>query len=271
MELLFAIQPKNFPSDAIKIATVGTLLSGTALEGFANYVECPGDHPELFQSWKNFKTLLQETFGEHDRATVTANRLLQLRQGNSSANQYATKFQQHAAELDWDNNALIHHFKLGLNQNVRDLPLHHEIPKTLTAMVNLAITLDHRVQEHRQEQEMINQSTVRQVNTSKRESYRRGDYRPRNSFPLPTRPSFSQDNRQPIRQAQSCPMAKNVIVIPMDLDAMARNSPIHQAPVDNSERERRRAQNLCFYCGEPDHTKFNCPQLQSRKGKAKKS
>ncbi|KAH9274716.1 hypothetical protein BASA83_002915 [Batrachochytrium salamandrivorans] len=52
------------------------------------------------------------------------------------------------ADLDWNEAALIHRFRVGLSAQVKNMLLHHEYPKTLEEFALLAIKVDARIQEH---------------------------------------------------------------------------------------------------------------------------
>jgi Retrotransposon gag protein len=148
VELVFKLNPNRYCSDPSKVGVIGTLLCDKALAWFAPYLE-RGD--PVLNNYQAFRSLLFSTF-EEARSVTSAAQLSKLRQGSKPAFDYAADFRQLAADLDWNDSALIHQFRVGLNEDVKDLMLHHDIPSTLDAMVALTIQIDNRIFEHRQEQ-----------------------------------------------------------------------------------------------------------------------
>ncbi|KAH9268691.1 hypothetical protein BASA83_009171 [Batrachochytrium salamandrivorans] len=59
--------------------------------------------------------------------------------GNGPVNTYYSRFLQIKADLDWNEAALIHRFRVGLSAQVKNMLLHHEYPKTLEEFALLAI------------------------------------------------------------------------------------------------------------------------------------
>jgi hypothetical protein len=151
MELVFLINPSRYQTPASKVGVIGTLLKDKALAWFTPFLENTAKHQELLNDYDSFRTLLEDTFGEKDRALVAAARLNLLRQGNRPASAYASDFRQLASDLTWNDSALIHSFRLGLSSQVKDMLVHHPQPATLDAMISLAISVDNRLFEHRQE------------------------------------------------------------------------------------------------------------------------
>jgi hypothetical protein len=95
--------------------------------------------------------LLQDTFDEHDRSLLAATRICKLRQGSQSVSFYASEFRRLASDLKWNDSALVHQFRSGLNDEGKDMLLHHPYPMTLGDAISLAIGVGNRLFEHRQE------------------------------------------------------------------------------------------------------------------------
>ena len=56
--------------------------------------------------------------------------------------------------------------------------------------------------------------------------------------------------------------------VPMEVD-VAKERTKHMSPLTNEERERRRRENLCLYCGEVGHFLKNCPRRPGNQGKVR--
>ena len=58
------------------------------------------------------------------------------------------------------------------------------------------------------------------------------------------------------------PVASSSGVVPMEIDAMRRG------PLTAEEKDRRRKNGLCFYCGQGKHLARDCPNMSEQKKKA---
>lgn len=215
VELLFMLNPNCYQSDPSRVGLIGTLLTDKALTWFSPILE---RNDPILDDYPSFRKALIQTFEEPDKAVIAASKITRLFQGNSPVFSYASEFRLLAASLDWNDAALIHQFRIGLNNDVKDLLLHHETPASLDSMINLAILIDNRLYEHHQD---------------KRLTYRVPTLRPQNQHQDYTseHPSYA----------------------PMEINAISRSRHITPA-----EKERRRTYNLCLYCGSADHIRKDC-------------
>lgn len=225
LELVFRVRPADYYSDSLKIATFGTLLDGKALKWFLPYLE-----KQLIDTmtWETFKITATETFGEPCRKLNAETRLMNLVQSGSLID-YVSEFTSLSSEIEWSENALISHFRRGLNPSLLDLMVTYEVPSTLTEMVTLATQVDNRVWESKQIRRQLSKSVQHSNSRAPKQSPR-----PMNS-PVP---------------APKDPYA-------MDLDASKKG------PISAEERKRRYDSKLCLYCGNPGHRVSECP-LKSR-------
>jgi hypothetical protein len=208
---------------------IGSLLTGKALKWFTPILEKPELNNEVLNNYAEFTKLLESTFGEPDRALVAASAIRKLKQGSQSAASYASEFRQLVADLDWNDNALMDQFRIGLNEDVKDMMLHFEQPKSLEEMIKIATKVDTRLFERRQERRGL-------ANTNHR-----------SNFPV------KYDSKQPGK-----PSIAQTSGTPMELDAMKRG------PLSEQEKKRRRENNLCLYCGSGQHLRANCPLAKPR-------
>ncbi|KAH6562648.1 hypothetical protein BASA60_011036 [Batrachochytrium salamandrivorans] len=113
LELIFRIQPLTYSSEQLRIATVGTLLSGRALIWYIPMVEYPAGHSYILSSWEGFKKDMINTFGIADQTQESISKIRVL---------------------------------------VKDALVHFEQPTSLSEAMTLAIKIDNRIQERRREQ-----------------------------------------------------------------------------------------------------------------------
>lgn len=236
LELVFEACPTRFNSDQTRIHTLGSLLDGKPLNWLNPYLENRAQHPELFNNYATFKELFMEVWGEQERTIVSENRIRKLFQGHGSAAVYAAEFKNLAADLGWNDSALISQFRNGLSDAVKNLMLSHNLPPTLDKTIALAVKLDNRIFEHR---------LTTRVNTQ---------------------PQFQSSGRTVTRNSNL--PSKNTGPIPMDLSSMSTTE--KRGPITAAEKERRKKLGLCVYCG-GKHKLEDCnvrPAPKSKKGKS---
>lgn len=218
VDLVFMLNPQRYASDPLKVGVIGTLLCEKALIWFSPYLE---RQDPILNDYTAFRALLSTTFDEADRSIISAAKLRKLYQGSQPMVTYASDFRLLASSLDWNDSALISQFRYGLNDNVKDLLLHYDSPATLDEIVNLAIQLDNRITEHRQE--------------------------------MSNRPRDFQQRKTP-QQTTYCQPTP----VPMEINV------IHRGPLTSQEKEYRRINNLCLYCGSKDHFRRDCPSASKK-------
>lgn len=172
----------------------------------------------LMDNLDAFMEALTSTFGDTDRERVAETRIQSLQQGLRSAATYAAEFQQLACDLDWNDKALINKFRWGLRDNVKDLLLTMPKVDMLDEFITQAIACDNRLFERRQEQRLGWRPIHQNMGAT-------------SSRVLPNRTSGPE---------------------PMQIDAMQLKR------LTPEEKERRRKEDLCLYCGAPGHKVRDC-------------
>lgn len=229
LELVFAANPTRYSSGQVKINTVGALLDGKPLNWLNPYLEKRSEYPEMFSDYTIFKTFFLQVWGEQERALVSEHKIRKLNQGKSSTAVYASDFKNLAADLEWNDAALISQFRAGLSNAVKNLMLSHDVPKSLDATILLAIKLDNRIFEQSLD-----------------------------SHPRPFLPTARYSN-SPVHQPT--PISGP---IPMDLSTATLHSH-KRGPLTTEEKEKRRKEGLCLYCGGNNHVVNQCSLRPSPK------
>ena len=215
VKLFLRLHPLRYPDGTTQVGFVGTLLSSTTLSWFAPLME---RNSPLLNDLDAFLEALTATFGDSDRERVAETKIQTLRQGSRSAAIYAAEFQQLACDLDWNDKALMNHFRRGLNDNVKDLLLTMPRVNTLEEFITQAISCDNRLFERRQEQ--------------------RFGWRGQHQNMVATSSKFSGNH-------SSGPE-------PMQIDTTRFKR------LTQEEKDRRRREGLCLYCGKPGHKAPDC-------------
>lgn len=265
---LFKLQPQAFPSDEVKIAYVGTLLSGKARVWFTPFIESPDKFQEILATYDTFKTHFKTTFGEADQSNVSATKLRLLRQGSGTVAAYFAEFNRLAADINWDSDAaLIHAFRWGLSPEIgKMLVFAPTLPTKLSEFALVAINCDNRIRES----EMMNSvflENQRSIKSARSHA---------NTFQAPGNPyanfQHSQQPLPPVQQSpnmmQPVPSFHGYYANPpndmMDIDALRNQRPLNQRPpiqgrLTPQMRQYRMSNRLCIVCGDANHYKAQCP------------
>jgi len=95
----------------------------------------------IFSNYKKFKDELQRAFRIVNKKQA-AERRLHILKMNKSAVKYAAEFQQIAALMDWDDDALVLQYYWGLNETIKDEIARMDRPEELQNMINTFINID---------------------------------------------------------------------------------------------------------------------------------
>ena len=104
------------------------------------------DRVKVTQNYLNFKNKLRQVFGNFDKEHLAERRMQSLWQTGSAAD-YASKFQQLAAQTQWGAVPLVAQFYKGLKDRVKDNVAQVNLPNQLQSMITLAIRIDNRQYE----------------------------------------------------------------------------------------------------------------------------
>ncbi len=95
----------------------------------------------IFSNYKKFKNELQRAFKVVDEKQA-AERRLHILKMNKLTVKYATEFQQIAALMDWDDDALVLQYYWGLNETIKDEIVRMNQPEELQNMINTFININ---------------------------------------------------------------------------------------------------------------------------------
>ncbi|KAH6581149.1 hypothetical protein BASA61_009221 [Batrachochytrium salamandrivorans] len=135
LELVFQLQASRYDTDRKMIAMLGTLLTGNALAWYNPYLEKPDLFRYDLSTWPRFKEKFRATFGEINQEQVSEARL----------------------HIEWNDSALRSQFYHGLSSEIKDALVHFDNPSSVSAAMDMAIRIDNRLFERRQEQRFSHQ------------------------------------------------------------------------------------------------------------------
>ena len=184
----------------------------------------------LLSDFEAFIAEFSATFGEHDKVRAATTKIRVLRQGNRPAATYVSEFQQLACDTNWDDAALMSQLYWGLRDDVKDLLLTMPDANTLMEAYLMTIRCDNRLYERRMEERRT-------------QPFRRNIAMGGNNFRLGSPESKPED---------------------MQIDAT------RYKPLTQKEKNRRREEGWCLYCGESTkHNAANCPKKRRKSYYAK--
>ncbi|KAE8185224.1 hypothetical protein CF328_g7609, partial [Tilletia controversa] len=154
-------------------------------------------------------------------------------QQKSSVSAYLSDFTAIASHLDLTDQIKVHHFKRGLKNDVLDQLALLPQPSDFDGLVKLANQIDARLFAQRRSKSTSQASSIQ--------------FKPKTSYK-----STSVNIPVEVKPIASGP-------VPRQIDATQRRGPLTEA-----EKQRRRDNNLCLYCGGANHIANACPVKNSR-------
>jgi hypothetical protein len=250
-QLKFAEEPSKFTNEKIKILFAGGRLRGEAYSWFQPLLTASETStPKEFVSFKAFCDALTTIYGDPNLEITSERELRQLRQ-TTSVSAYIAEFARIRQYVSHNEAALRDQFYYGLRDNVKDKLANSPRPTTLVELMAAATAHDSRIHERLLE---------RKANQPFAPALTRNSSTNSNVPPTPSRtptPSMPIAQR-PVPRVFATPPAQAPSTdgtTPMLIDSGRFGS----RAISAAERERRRVENLCFYCGQPGHTLFTCP------------
>src|SRR5271168_2223377 len=236
---------KLFPTEVDKVLWVTTYLRGRALawmqvytQDLLTYQATPEEQQpltrQIFGDYAVFKAQIRKIFGEIDPVRKAERELRGLRQSGSAA-KYAAPFRMHLMQTGWDEATLTTLFYFGLMDEIKDEIARSVRPTTMEGMIDMAILIDQRMQERREERRGKN--PMREIQFRKKNKH--GHQKQQKSY------SRSEDYGDP-----------------MELDA----TQVRKKPKKDKAQLRR--ENRCFECGKQGHiARFHKKSNSEAKGK----
>ncbi|KAK4698190.1 hypothetical protein P7C70_g8098, partial [Phenoliferia sp. Uapishka_3] len=249
-DLYFRLQPERFSSETSKVYFAASYLCGNAYNWIETYVtasdaELLRPSNSWFLTWAGFQRKLQTTFGDPDLKASNARKLTTLHQ-STGVPVYTAEFKRLAFTLDWNDNALLHHYYQGLKDSVKDVLAREDLPTNLESMIASAERIGNRQHVRASERDVRD---------------------PHKSNPTPPRNNHNNHNENGTFRPTSSPASTSSASHTPDADGdiymgASRQRPgtstQKRGPLTQAEKEHRKANNLCMYCGRSGHIWADC-------------
>jgi len=255
-KLVFRARPDDFDDDEVKITYAVSWLKGTAQRWYEPNLALDDDElPEYARDWDAFEEALKTTFGEPDPINTATHKLDNLRmQDHQHITKYNVEFNEYATITGFDQRALYAKYYKGLAPRIKDGLVYSGRPDTLAELRTIAITLDLRYWERKDEEKYRtttssgNQSTKSSSGSSNATSSSSSSSNQKSSHPRSQSRSStpSASSSQPKKPDLSKVLGPDGKLLP-------------------EEKDRRKRLNLCIICAAKDHMSDKCP---ARKEKA---
>lgn len=252
--MMFRANPKKFPDQQSQVLYAASYLEAVAQAWFEPYLFAQEEEtPEFLTSFSKFEEELTTLFGDPDAVATAEYKINKLHmKENHQVSKYITLFRQYQTQIDWDEKALIFRFRQGLAERILDeLAIKEEKPVTLLALQKAALKIDQRYWERQKEKRDAN------LLFKERKGHESTNKRPfivQKTFndPAPKNPSSPFNSYSPSSVSSSSNNAKGINHSHSHIGADRK--------LTAAERERRRKNGLCLYCGEAGHLAESCPK-----------
>lgn len=244
------LQRGAFVTDNDKTLFFSLYLKSGVAESWYNAV-CINEKA-LLQDFDAFIRAFIARFQSTDLASKYLDKIEALEQ-TSSASTYANQFFEYLAYLDWTEETKLTQFNRGLKPELRRALAITKRETTLEKWAQVVVEADKNLYQVDREirRRGGNKSSTNNKSSGNQSSNTTGKGRDqRDSRSTTSQPSSSTTNPAPSSSTSG--------VVPMDVDAMRQSRP--RGPLTDAEKEHRRKNNLCFYCGEGNHSFKNCPK-----------
>jgi len=187
-------------------------------------------------SFATLLTNLVNIFSDSSRCITAEEGLHSLMQRNRDFVTYLTEFERYRADVEWEDQALLHSLKHGISKELDQALLSHSTDNlSLQEFITLATEVDNKLRT------MIAKHALRYSSRPTTTATR----------PAPSR-SFNNPAPAPVTSTPQS-TATGTHAGPMDLSANSRR-------LSPAEKARRMKEGLCWYCGDANHIARNCPR-----------
>ncbi len=252
----FAENADRYPTQESRINYVFTRCAGAAKDQLLPFWEsdtvaqlAPFNDTDSLLSW------LQVCFGDPDPKGTAQSKISHLLMTNREFSQYLADFNKHIERTGWNAEAQKSALMSGLSNELRNLLIHHDTEEMgLRELTSLCMRLDNKIRATRQANSL---STRFGIGYDSKSTYpRTPKVASITSAPIATGKTLvDRSVSTPANGANATPIIAHTTTQGGNLMDLSRN----RGPLTPEEKQRRRSQGLCLYCGGTGHIASNCP------------
>jgi len=233
IRLVFRANPRTYQHDEDKVAYAVSYLGGAAQSWAMPLLQAldEGRRHDLLLDYNAFREAIISVYGDINRRGTAEDCLAKIKQTGSVA-AYISSFNEHSAQVDWNESSLVARFRAGLKDEVLDSIATAETqPRGLNEWMAMSSRIDERLWTRRQSR------------------------RSQTSYTTPRSPTFaSRDSHGRFPPTQESP-------VPMELDAARVTTALAKTAIERLDYQR---QGKCRGCGQVGHVRSKCPTNPSR-------
>lgn len=229
-DMVFRLQPQRFPLESTKVDYMVALLRDSPLLAVRPYLE-KDPRPDEISSIVAFRTWLKANFGDPDEDGTARLKLASLKQV-TSASEYLVEVRGCLAVLGWPEDGLVVDNAIrGLKEHIQQELVRHKRPKTLSELCDIVVPFDNQWHEYNKGK--------KSEPASKKDASKKSSNDGPNIVPSSTPTSTTST-----------------------ISSSTTSQP--RPHLTQEQRDARRANNECLYCGTQGHFIDNCPNRRSK-------
>ena len=255
LALVFASNPARFHADRAKLLYAISYMGGVAFQYMEPYLQKldSDDPPAILDDYNLFKKTITLAFGDN-HPIINAEASIRSLKHTSSVSNYVTEFRRLAMQLKWNDEAFISQFKLNLKEFIiKEVARRGTAHATLDEIMNEAIEVDNLFYSVNKTHGSSNHNNSNHHHNHQKHHHKQTQYK--NQHQKHFRPKYPRYNNNAVNmhQQQTSSNNNNTAPTPMELGAVNQHKPLTQA-----DKEFRKANGLCLYCGSKDHILRDC-------------
>lgn len=235
----------RYPTEDTRMNYIFTRCAGAAKEQLLPFWESDATAQKApFTDTESLLRWLQTCFGDPDIKGTAQYKISHLRMTNREFPQYLADFNKYIERTGWNAEAQKSALLNGLSAELKNLLIHHDTEEmSIREITTLCIRLDTKLRASQAAGGRSRFGAALDPATSQ------GRKMP--TTPGPLRPLTGRAVSTPATGANATPIVADRITTTQGGNLMDLSR--HRGPLSDTEKQRRRDNGLCLYCGEPGH------------------
>ena len=253
----FLAKPNRYQTDRARVLFATSFLRDNASSWWMPKLTQPSP---IIDNWQDFVNELYTMFGNKHLQSSAQNTLLNLKmKENALVSDYLVKFNSQAPYTGWNSTALAGAFYRGLPDRIKNGFQYIQRPQDFDLLKDIALDFDQRYWER---QEELGQKPARESNKPKAKDDDKAENKDADNSRNGKKKKSPNSNAP--NPSSSTTATTTTATKPAAPPKPSGNKTEPRGPITQAEKDRRRAEGLCLYCGEKGHQFNKCPKLANR-------